>query len=123
MIARFPNRVERDIGYLSVIASISFLLFSSFGIAQEVENKAGLGTLGAILAFVLVYTVKQYFRVLNMSHPGYNYPSLLVSSLIGLIGAFLLYYCVIEENALRSVLADIFGVLCIKHAIDTSVYD
>lgn len=118
---RFPNRVERNAGFLTVIgASLFCLAVLGYKGPSGREESFAVGI--CLCGYVLASSVKQFIYLLDNMYPGYEVPSipyLMCCTFVGL--AHIL--SATGSVGFASAAYLLAGVLCIKHAWDCSYYD
>lgn len=122
-VYKFPNRIERDIGFLVTLGSALFgICILGYNGPNEAQGE-GIFSIGiCIYAYVIASSVKQFVFLLDELYPGYEEPSIPYLVCCTMVGLSKIMDAT-SYSGFAAVACLLAGVLCIKHAWDCSYYD
>lgn len=120
---KFPNRVERDLGFLVTIGAALFgICVLGYNGPNEVQGE-GIFSIGiCIYAYLIASSVKQFVYLLDDMYPGYELPSIPYLASCTFLGLSSIMDAT-SASGFTAVVYLLVGILCIKHAWDCSYYD
>lgn len=118
---RFPNHVERNVGFLTVIgASLFCLAVLGYKGPSGGEESFAVGI--CLYGYVLASSVKQFVYLLDNMYPGYEVPSIPYLMCCTFVGGMYIFAST-GSVGFASATYLLVGILCVKHAWDCSYYD